>query len=79
MPESRPKIIQCSSDALAACLPLQADDGTDCGAALKADAVNRARHIECQAIQRAAVQCLKNIEAAGLLTRNPKKAAGVKP
>lgn len=78
-PESRPKILQCSSDALAACQPLIADDGNDCGAALKADAINRGRHIECQLIQRAAVQCLLNIEAAGLLTRDPKKAAGVKP
>ncbi|HPG95117.1 MAG TPA: hypothetical protein PLR28_11225 [Dokdonella sp.] len=69
MPNSPPKIVQCSSEALAACLPLIADDGADCGAALKADAVNRGRHIDCQAQQRAAVQCLKNIEAAGLLTR----------
>ena len=78
-PQSPPKIVQCSSEALAACLPLIADDGTNCAAALKSDAVNRARHIECQAQQRAAVMCLRNIEAAGLLTRDIKQAAGAKP
>lgn len=67
--EPRPTILQCDADALAACEPLLADDGYSCAVALKADAVNRARHIACQRIHRAAVQCLLNIEGAGVLTR----------
>lgn len=64
-----PKVAQCSAEALEACPHLVADEGSDCGAALKADAVNRGRHIECQKLQRALIDCLQILERAGILVR----------
>jgi hypothetical protein len=44
------------------------EPGTGCAAAaLKADAVNRQRHIECQLRQRALADCLRTLEASGVL------------
>lgn len=73
-----PTVIQCSADAIAACAPLVVDDVAQCAtdrpagagcaaAALKADATNRARHIECQQRQQAAAACLRELEASGIL------------
>lgn len=64
-----PKIAQCSAEALEPCPYLVADEGPGCDAALKADAVNRGRHIECQQRQRALIDCLRILERAGILTR----------
>lgn len=78
IPSAPPKVTQCSAEALAPCDPLLIDDvaqcppgraeGTGCAAAaLKADAVNRGRHIDCQRRQRAAADCLRTLQASGVL------------
>lgn len=75
-------MVQCNVDAIAPCDPLVIDDvdqcpkgreaGTGCAAAaLKADAVNRARHMDCQRRQRAAADCLRTLQADGLLKPPP--------
>jgi hypothetical protein len=64
-------VLQCDAEALIPCTPLIADAGTDCGAALKADAVNRQRMIECQIRQRAASACLLELERVGILSKRP--------
>lgn len=77
-----PKVIQCSADALARCAPLVIDDVAQCppdrpagagcaAAALKADAANRARYLECQQRQRAAADCLRTLQADGVLKAPP--------
>jgi hypothetical protein len=73
--------VQCSAEAIAPCAPLIADDRTQCGAlpadagcaaaVLKADAVNRGRHIECQRKQRAAADCLRTLQNSGVLKPAP--------
>ena len=78
-----PPVIQCDSQALAPCDPLIIDDVSQCppdrasdtgcaAAALKADAVNRDRAIACQRRQRAAADCLRTLEARGVLKRKAK-------
>ena len=77
-----PPVVQCDAEALAPCAPLQIDDvatcappraeGAGCAAAvLKADAVNRERHLDCQRRQRAAIDCLETLQARGVLKAQP--------
>lgn len=70
-----PPVNQCTSEALAECVPLVADDPAACAggqgscaaAAVRADAVNREQYLDCQRRHRAAVECLRALEDRGVL------------
>lgn len=54
------------ADEVASCSPLVAGSGC-AAAALKADGINRERYLQCQRRQGAAADCLRTLQARGVL------------